>query len=62
MKKIIRVKEYKIVVVGRQEQGSFVPLRFDVYYRGIKVNGVLRQKTVNAIEEFLYEKYQTNRN
>lgn len=62
MKKTLRMKDYKIVVFGREEQGCFIPLRFDVYFRGIKVNGILRQKTVNVIEEFLHEKYKTNRN
>ena len=62
MKKTLKVKDYRIVVSGRQEQGSFVPLRFDVYFNGIKVNGVLRQKTINAIEDYLHERFQTNRN
>lgn len=51
MKKTLKIKDYKIVVFGEDRQGRFVALRFDVYYRHRKVNGILRQKTVDLLEE-----------
>lgn len=39
------------MVFGEDRQGRFVALRFDVYYRHRKVNGILRQKTVDLLEE-----------
>lgn len=62
IKKTLQLKEYRIVVFGRQDHDGFVPLKFDVYFNHIRINEVIRQKTVIAIEEYLSEKFKKNRN
>lgn len=52
--------KFKIIVFCKREGAKLVPLRFDVYYEGRKVNGTLTQAQIDAIEEGLNEHFNTN--
>lgn len=55
VKKRIKHGEYKIVVECKNDKGILIPLKFDIYYSGIKINWRLTWKQIKNFEEAIYK-------
>lgn len=55
---VINHRQWKVVVFcKRATDGLLIPLRFDIYYGGTKVNALVGEKHLKAIDAAIHEQF-----